>query len=66
MEQFYEKYPERKDDLETNVIISMLIQGCFHAYTSYATDQNQHDIIEIIGNISDALVSTQKKNRSQE
>ena len=66
MEQFYEKYLERKDALDTNVIFSMLIQGCFHAYTSYATDQNLHEIIEIIGNISDALVSSQRKNRSKE
>ena len=58
-EQFYEKYPERRNNLEFNILITVLIQGCFHAYVSYATDQNMHQLIEIIGNINSTLISTQ-------
>lgn len=55
----YELYPQHKNSLEWDIVLTVLIQGCFQAFSTHATDNNMNQIIEIIGNINEAVVKTQ-------
>lgn len=57
-ELIYEKFPKYKNNLEAEVILTVLIQGNFHAYTQYSkSNTNPAKIIEILGRISECLIS---------
>lgn len=53
--QIYSIYPEYRTNLEQELLLSVLIQGCFHTYMNYA-DKNTDDVIEIIGKICECLI----------
>lgn len=50
-----EKYPEKVDDLQWNLVITILIQGCYHAVQMYSTENNLEEITQIPGKISQSL-----------
>lgn len=52
----YEQYPKFRADLKTNVYITFLVQGCYHAYQQYSTI-NQERVVEILGEITDSITS---------
>lgn len=52
----YQRYPEYKNNLEWDILLSVLIQGCFHAFNSYSTNANINDVIKIIGDINECLI----------
>lgn len=51
------KYPERVNDLQWNIVITILIQGCYHAVQMYSTKDNLEEITKILGEISRSLTS---------
>ena len=50
------KYPERIHDLQWNIILTILIQGCYHAFQAYYTEDNIEEVSRIIGKINQCLV----------
>lgn len=46
--------PELLADLRTNIYITVLVQGCYHAYQQYSTI-DQERVIEILAEISDSI-----------
>ncbi len=52
------KYPEKVNDLQWNIIITILIQGCYHAFQMYSTEDNIEEISQIIGAINQNLTNT--------
>ena len=53
--QIYEQFPEHKNNLEQDILLSVLIQGSFHAFSSH-THEDMGKVISILGNITDCLV----------
>lgn len=53
-EQIYTQYPEYKNNLKCDIILTVLIQGCFHAFISHPED-NPQEVVAILGDISDCL-----------
>ena len=51
----YSTYPEYKIDLKKDILLSVLIQGNFHAFISH-TKENFNEVIDIIGDISECLI----------
>lgn len=51
------QYPERVDDLQWNLVITILIQGCYHAVQMYSNGNNLEEITQILGKISKSLTS---------
>lgn len=50
-----ERYPEKVNDLQWNVVITILIQGCYHAYSVYSDEQNKDELTRLIGEINECL-----------
>ena len=50
----YEKSPKYRTDLRANILITNLVQGCYHAYEQYSTiDQDR--VVSIISKIADEI-----------
>lgn len=49
------RYPEQEFTLRRSIVLSIIIQGCFHAYQSFATDGNRNEVIEILGDVGTCL-----------
>ena len=50
----YEKCPNYRTDLRANILITILVQGCYHAYEQYSTiDQDR--VVTIISKIADEI-----------
>ena len=50
----YEKCPKYHTDLRANILITILVQGCYHAYEQYSTiDQDR--VVSIISKIADEI-----------
>lgn len=56
-DKIYAMYPEYKNNLEWDITLSVLIQGCFHAFMSHASDTDMQHLIEIIGNINERMLA---------
>lgn len=56
-EKIYAAYPEYQNNLEWDILLSVLIQGCFHAFVTYANDTDIHHLIEITGNINERMLT---------
>ena len=50
-----EKHPEKVNDLQWNVVITILIQGCYHAFQMYSTKNNIDELTQILGTINQSL-----------
>lgn len=50
----YEKCPQYRTDLRANILITILVQGCYHAYEQYSTI-DQECVVEIISKIADEI-----------
>ncbi len=58
-ELIFEKYPEYRNDVEKNVVLSYCIQGGYHAYAGNPQcDMNQ--LVEIIGKVTRRAVMEQE------
>lgn len=49
------KYPDQEFDLRRNIVLSIIIQGCFHAYQTFANDENRDEVTEILGDVGTCL-----------
>lgn len=48
-------YPEKRDDLQRNIVLSIIIHGGFHTYQLFADDENREEVTRIMGEINDVL-----------
>lgn len=51
----YKNYPEYQSDLEKEMILSVIIHGCFYTFIKNA-DKDFNTVIEILGGISECLI----------
>lgn len=49
------KYPDQEFGLRRNIVLSIIIQGCFHAYQTFANDGNRDEVTEILGEVGTCL-----------
>lgn len=56
-EKIYSMYPEYKNNLEWDILLTVIIQGCFHAFASHSNDTDINNLIEIIGNINERILT---------
>ncbi len=49
------KYPDQAFGLRRNIVLSIIIQGCFHAYQTFANDENRDEVTEILGEVGTCL-----------
>ena len=61
--KIYDTYPEYKNNLEWDVLITILIQGSFHAFSSHIKYSNTDTLVNIIGDINNSLISSYTKQR---
>ena len=51
---FYANWPKYRPTLRANILITILVQGCYHAYEQYSTiDQDR--VVSIISKIADEI-----------
>ena len=55
-QQIYTQFPNQKNDLEQDILLSVLIQGCFHAFSTHSKNDIEK-VTAILGNIADCLVN---------
>lgn len=48
-------YPEEEFSLRRDIVLSIIIQGCFHAYQVFANDENRDEVTEILGEVGTCL-----------
>ena len=58
-DKIYTMYPEYKNNLEWDILLSVLIQGCFHAFATHMNDADINELVEIIGNINGRILSNE-------
>lgn len=56
-EKIYHQYPEYKNNLEWDILLTVLIQGNFHAFLAYSKDTDTNKLVDIIGNINEKMIS---------
>lgn len=49
------KYPDQEFGLRRNIVLSIIIQGCFHAYQTFANNENRDEVTEILGEVGTCL-----------
>lgn len=55
-EKIYAMYPQYQNDLEWDILISLLVKGSFHAFYSHSEDATMEELISIIANINECLI----------
>lgn len=55
-ECIYSIYPEYKNNLEKDVLLTILIQGCFYAFFAHYKDTDTKKLIEIIGQVNEQIL----------
>ena len=48
-------YPNTQDDLKTNILLSVIIQGCVYAFRKFDNGKNREEVAQIIGEINECL-----------
>lgn len=56
-DRIYRQYPEYKNDPEWDILLTVLIQGNFHAFLSHSTDTETNQLINIIGSINERMLA---------
>ncbi len=54
--KIYALYPEYKNNLEMDVLLTILIQGGFHAFASHINDTDVNNLVGIIGRINERML----------
>lgn len=55
-ECIYAIYPEYKNNLEKDILLTILIQGCFYAFLAHYKDTDAKRLIEIVGQINEQML----------
>lgn len=56
-DRIYDQYPEYKNNLEWGVLLTVLIQGNFHAFLAYSKEADTNKLVDIIGNLNEKMLS---------
>lgn len=48
-------YPNEERSLQKSIVLSIIIQGCFHAYQLFANDENRDEVTNILGEVGNCL-----------
>lgn len=48
-------YPDEERSLQKSIVLSIIIQGCFHAYQLFANDENRDEVTTILGEVGTCL-----------
>lgn len=56
-EYIFKKYPEKRNDLNTNIVLTMCNYGAFHAFELYSDHYKSKNTTEVIEIISDATAA---------
>lgn len=62
-EEIYTLYPEHKNNLKLDIILSVLIQGSFQAFLSHS-NYELNDVNQILGEIGECLIQNYLKDLS--
>ena len=54
-ERIFAYFPEYKNNLEKELLLSVLIQGCFRTFLAYETEDAQ-EVLDILGDINECLM----------
>lgn len=54
-DKIYTMRPEYKNNLEWNILLSVLIQGCFYVFVAHKHDTDINELVEIIGKTSERI-----------
>ena len=57
MKYISSKYPEQESSLKRDIVLSIIIQGGFHAYQVFANDGNRDEVTSILGEVGTYLRS---------
>jgi len=49
------KFPNEQKTLQKQIVLSIIIQGCFHAYQIFANDENRDEVTTILGEVGTCL-----------
>lgn len=55
MKYITSKYPEQESSLKRDIVLSIIIQGCFHAYQIFANEGNRDEVTAILGEVGTCL-----------
>ena len=55
MKYITSNYPEQESSLQRDIVLSIIIQGCFHAYQMFANDSNRDEVTSILGEVETCL-----------
>lgn len=55
-ECIYKMYPEFENNLEKDILLTVLIQGSFYAFLTHSKDTDTKKLIEIVGKINQQLL----------
>ena len=55
--KIYTLYPEYKNDLEMDILLTVLIQGGFHAFVSHINNTDVNNLVDIIGRINERMLA---------
>ena len=53
--RLYEYFPDYKNNLEKELLLSVLIQGCFQTFLAYEKEDAK-EVLRILGDINDCLM----------
>ena len=48
-------YPREERSLKNSIVLSIIIQGCFHAYQMFTNDENRDEVTTILGEVGTCL-----------
>ena len=63
-DKIFTMYPEYKNNLEWDILLSVLIQGCFHAFATHMNDANINELVELIGKINEHILAGKQETFS--
>lgn len=55
-EKIFSQYPEYKNNLEWNILLTVIIQGNFYTFLTYSKEVDTNKLVEVIGNISEKMI----------
>ena len=55
MKYISSKYPDHEHSLKRDIVLSIIIQGCFHAYQIFANEGNRDEVTTILGEVGTCL-----------
>lgn len=55
MKYIESNYPDENSSLQRDIVLSIIIQGCFHAYQIFANDGNRDEVTAILGEVGTCL-----------